>query len=205
MKTKKKIQTLAFIGIDGSGKSTLIEEIKKKIEKEGKQKVNVMYMGLGSEFNLPLLRQVMKVTSKIRYGKAGGVEEELRKQNYRQRSFLWVLGQYSEFWLRYLKAKKRAKRNKEIILFDRFFYDGLILGSKGTFNFFKHFTPKISKSFLIVAPPEVIWKRKKEAGIEEVREYYKRAERLEYFNIVNVDNSKPIKKVVNKIWKVIYG
>ncbi len=206
------IKTIVFFGIDGSGKSTLIKEIKKKIEKQENKKVNVIYMGLGSEFNLPFLKQIMKITSKRKYGRSDVTQEELRKQNYRQRGFFWVLGQYSEFWLRYLKAKKWLRKNPEksrkdcVVLFDRYFYDGLILGNKASFNFFKHFTPKPDKSFLIKASPELIWKRKKEADKENVKKYYKKAERLNsYFNIICIDNSKPIKKVVENIWREIYG
>jgi thymidylate kinase len=203
---------IAFFGIDGSGKSTLLSEVKKKFEKEKKAKVKVVYMGLGGEFNLPFLKQIMKITSKRRYGKSGGVKEELRKQNYRQRSFFWILGQYSEFWLRYLKAKKWLRKNSEksgkdcVVLFDRYFYDGLILGSKASFNFFKHFTPQVDKSFLIQASPELIWKRKKEARPEEIKKYYKKSERLlTLFNITKINNVGPINNVVKKVWREIYG
>jgi thymidylate kinase len=200
-----KAKTIVFFGIDGSGKSTLLEKTKKKIENQGK-KVRVVYMGLGNEFNIPFLKQIMKITSKRRYGRSGVSQEELRKQNYRQRSFLWILGQYSEFWFRYRKAKKWVKKDKEnrVILFDRYFYDGLILGSKKSFNFFKHFTPKPYKSFLIYASPDIIWKRKQEAPKEKIKEYYKKAERLsDFFKITKIDNSKPLNKVVDRIWNEI--
>jgi thymidylate kinase len=207
---KMRVKKIAFFGIDGSGKSTLLSEVKKKFEKEKKAKVKVVYMGLGSEFNLPFLKQIMKISSKRRYGRSKVSQENLRKQNYRQRSFLWIFGQYSEFWLRYLKAKKWLRKNSEksgkacVVLFDRYFYDGLILGSKASFNFFKHFTPKPDKSFLIQASPELIWKRKKEARPEEIKKYYKKAERLlRFFNIKKVDNVGPINNVVKKVWRDI--
>lgn len=207
-----KNQMIAFFGIDGSGKSTLLQEIKKKFEKEKNLEVKIVYMGLGNEFNLPLLRQIMKFTSKRRYGKAGASQENLRKQNYRSRSFFWILGQYSELWLRYLKAKKWLRKNSEksgkdcVVLFDRYFYDGLILGSRSSFNFFKHFTPKVDKSLLVVAPADVIWKRKKEAKVEDVENYYKKAERLsKYFNITKINNNKPINRIGEEIWREIYG
>ena len=195
---------IAFVGIDGSGKSTLINEIKKKIEKEKKERVRIVYMGLGSEFNLPLLKQIMKISAYIRYGKNKGDTKTLRKYNYRQRSSLWIFGQFLEFWLRYLKAKKYSKA--QIILFDRYFYDGLILGSKKSYNFFKHFVPKISKSFLISAPAKTIWERKEEAGIKDIEKYYKKAEKLSpFFDIVRIENTKSIKNVVDEIWGKIYG
>jgi thymidylate kinase len=200
----KQKPMIAFFGIDGSGKTTLLAETKKKFEKSG-EKVKIVYMGLGSEHNIPLSKEIMKLSARIRYGKKGLKKwdiKKFRKYNYRQRGFLWVLGQYLEFWARYKKAKKQSK--EYVILFDRFFYDGLILGSKGTFNFFKHFTPKISKSFLIKAPAKTIFSRKNEAGIKDIENYYNRAERLiSFFSINVISNTKSIKKVVDEIWRNI--
>ena len=81
-----KPQTIVFFGIDGSGKTTLINETKKRFENEG-EKVKIIYMGLGSEHNMPLLKQIMKITSYFRYKGKKGNTEEFRKQNFRQRSF----------------------------------------------------------------------------------------------------------------------
>ena len=125
-----KNNLIAFFGIDGCGKTTLIEETRKRLEKDFKN-VEIVYMGLGNEFNFPGLKQIMKLLSFIKQRDKKD-EKTLRRYNFRKRSFLWVLGQYSEFWLRYRKAKKKSKNS--VILFDRFFYDGLILGGNFTYN-----------------------------------------------------------------------
>ena len=198
----KRKPLVAFFGIDGCGKTTLINELTKKLKKEGKD-YRIVYMGLGSEHNMPGLKQIMKLTSYIRHKKKKGDEEKLRKYNYRQRNFLWVLGQFSEFWLRYRKAKKTSK--KQIILFDRYFYDGLVFGNELASNFFKHLTPVPDKSFLIYAPAKTIRNRKKEADLEDIEKYYKKAEKLsKFFEIIKVDNTKKIEVVVNEIYKNIF-
>ncbi len=201
---KQRKPMIAFFGIDGSGKTTLIGEVSKKIQETKKEKVRVVYMGLGNEFNLPFLKQIMKLSSFIKYRNKKRDEKTLRKYNYRQRSFFWVLGQYMEFWIRYFKAKRYSKN--KIVFFDRFFYDGLILGGSFTYNVFKFLTPVPDKSFLIFAPSKVINKRKDEAEIKDIKKYYKRAEKLsKHFPIIKIDNAKRINEVVNEIYEKIYS
>lgn len=193
--------TIAFIGIDGSGKTTLIKELSKKLSKEG-ETCKVIYMGLGSEHNFPLLKQVMAIRRYFHNESHEKNSASFRKYNYRKRGFFWVLGQYSELWIRYLKSKKYSKNS--YVIFDRFFYDGLILGGKTTFNFFKYFTPRVKNSFLIKAPAKIIWERKKEAGIKEVEKYYSKAKKLEsFFPIKVINNTEKINIVVEKIYNEI--
>lgn len=195
-----KNKLIAFFGIDGCGKTTLIGEIKSKLEKDSED-VKIIYMGLGNEFNFPGLKQIMRFLSFIKQRDKKS-EKALRKYNFRERSFFWVLGQYSEFWLRYRKAKKQSKNS--VILFDRFFYDGLILGSPLAYKFFRHFTPIPDKSFLIHAPAKTVYERKGEADIEDIKKYYSKSEKLLLnFPIIKIDNSKELKKVVNTIYNEI--
>lgn len=194
------MKKIVFFGIDGSGKTTLIKEISKELSKKGFE-TSYFYMGLGSEFNFPFIKQIMKISSWIK-GRNKKSDKELRKYNYRQRSVFWVLGQYLELWLRYLKAKRVSK--KKIVIFDRFFYDGLVLASPLAYKIFRHFTPSPELSFLIQAPAKVINKRKNEADIEDIKKYYLHANKLfEDFPIIRVDNSQNIKKVKKELLSYI--
>jgi len=199
----KRNLMLAFVGIDGSGKSSLIEGLKERLRQDG-LKTRVVYMGLGSNQKIPFLGEIMKIYSKLRYGER--VEKKgyhKSRDNYRERNLFWLLVQYTDLWIRYLGAKKYSK--KSIVLFDRFFYDGLILSSDLGFKIFKHITPLPDRSFLIKAPASVIMRRKNEAGSKDIKEYYSRAKRLEKsFEIIVIDNTKEIQKVVNRIYDEIF-
>ena len=192
---------IAFVGIDGSGKTSIIEGVGKRL-KEDEIKFEVVYMGLGSSHYFKPLKWIMKLRAGSREKRTGGSAKKLRKQNYRKRGFFWVLGQFSELWLRYFHARKISK--KKVVLFDRYFYDGLILSGDYTCKILSRFTPKPDKSFLITAPAKTIWKRKEEADVEDIKNYYNNAKRIEkYFNIKRIDNSKVLKSVVDKIYKEI--
>ena len=198
----KKKPAIAFIGIDGSGKTTLIERFGKKLDENGK-KYKVIYMGLGRDIQIPFLKELMEFYARIRYGGIKKKDYHRSRDNLRERGPLWLLVQYIEFWVRYIKAKKYSKDH--IIIFDRFFYDGLILGSDLSFNIFRFLTPRPDKCFLIRAPPEVIRKRKKEAEIKEIIKYYKKAERLaRHFKVIDIDNTKQIDVVVSEIYSEIF-
>jgi len=195
----KRKPVIAFIGIDGAGKTTLINKVAEKMEEKG-HKYKIVYMGLGGEGDL-LFHHLSNFKRKILYNKKGADTKKL--DNYRERGILWVFVQYIELWLRYLNAKKYSK--DYMILFDRFFYDGLILGNRLSFHIFKFFTPKPDRCFLIKAPPKVVYGRKKEAGIKEIKKYYKKAENLShFFPIITINNTKKINDVADKIYLEIY-
>ena len=107
MKTK-----LVFLGSDGSGKSTLIEFVKKELRKEGIKAESFVFGW--KDFHNPLLKAISNFYLKRRK------EEKERIDRFRNRSFLFYLIYYAELWQRYLKV---LFSDAEIILFYRYFYD----------------------------------------------------------------------------------
>ena len=187
-------KTIAFIGIDGAGKTTVIDNVMKKLKGSGAS-CRRRYMGLGREYQLKFVESLISIHHKKRNKKEKEIGAE--RSNYRERGFMWVLVQYVELWARFIREKFRRCN---VVLFDRYFYDGLILGNKKAFSFFRRFTPKPAKCFLICADSDVIRGRKKEAEIDDIEEFYKRAEKLNnYFDIKVIDNNQKLEKVVNKI------
>jgi thymidylate kinase len=144
MRNKKTKPMIAFIGIDGSGKTSLIQELSKKIQKQRNEKVEVIYMGLGKDSRLPLLQKMLEFYSKLRYKNKKAQIKKSEKGNYRERNCFWLFIQYFDLWFRYRKAKKLSKGS--VVFFDRFFYEGLILGTNKAFRIFKNFTPVPNKS-----------------------------------------------------------
>ena len=189
------VRTIAFIGIDGAGNTTVIEEVKKALEKEGGA-CNRRYMGLGREYQLKFIEDFIGRYRKRKRKKAGKKGLEI-KSNYRDRGFFWVMTQYVELWARFIREKFRKE---DIVLFDRYFYDGLILGNPRAFSFFRRFTPRPKKCFLIYASPKVIRKRKQEAEIKDIENFYDRVDKLKkYFDIKVIDNNRSLKEVVDEI------
>jgi len=192
-----KPKTIAFIGIDGSGKTTLIRRLMKELKNKRIKSVPI-YMGLGRNYHTPFLERILEIYSKLKYKKSGlriKTNPQI-KDNYRIRGFFWIMVQYLELWVRYISSLFLDG----YVLFDRYFYDGLILSSERNFNFFKKITPAPTKAFLIYAPSAIIVKRKNEASEINVNEFYKRVEKLlKEFEIIKIDNSKPIKTSLKKI------
>jgi len=130
-----------------------------------------------------------------------GVVREGERDNYRIRNFQWLVAQYLDFWLRYLKARKSKK---DYVFFDRYFYDGLVFADGKNFNFFRKFIPKIDLCFLIHAPADVIIDRKKEANEKNVEDFYDKVEHIgKYFKIDKIDNTRDIDVVVEEILEKI--
>jgi len=189
-----KNDLIAFIGIDGSGKTSVIKYIKEELKKEGKECYSV-YMGLGKDHYLPFLKKLMRIYGRIRYSKKGNSSGK-KRDNFRTRSFAWLIVQYFEMLARYLSYKKKSG----YIFFDRYFYDGLALANPLSFRILKRFIPRPDKTFLLYAEPELIRKRKKEANKKQIEDYYQKINKIsEDFEIIKVDNSGPIKKVVKEI------
>ena len=67
-------------------------------------------------------------------------------------------------------------------------------------RFFKKFIPKLDKCFLIYAPSDVIRKRKKEASIKNIEEFYNKIKLIsKYFDIEIIDNTQNLNRVVKEI------
>jgi len=198
-----KNNIFCFFGIDGAGKTTVIREVEKKLKEEGYD-CETIYMGRAGNHKLPFIKKIMQIRSNKMLKKRKLNPKEVQRpivDIYRKRSMLWVLGYYVEMWLRYLEAKKIAK--KKIVLMDRYFYDGLVLAKKGV-NFFKYITPKPAKSFLLYAPPELILTRKQEAKKENIIEFYETAKKFsKFFGVKVIDNSLKLEKVVGEIYETI--
>jgi len=57
---KKKI--FCFFGIDGAGKTTIIQEIEKKIREEGYD-CKTIYMGRAGNHKLPFIKKIIQIRS----------------------------------------------------------------------------------------------------------------------------------------------
>jgi len=193
---KKRI---AFVGIDGAGKTTIIEEIKKNLEKGGKI-CAVEYMGFGRNLHMPFLKNAIRgySTKKYFYRENGEIKRKpTKRENYRIRSFLWLLVYYSELLIRYFK---NIFTKSDYILYDRYFYDGLVFSGKKNFKWLSKLIPRPNKSFLIYAPEKIIRERKQEAELKDIRQFYGQMKIIgENFDIKIIDNARRLDIVIKEI------
>ena len=150
--------TIAFLGVDGSGKSTVIELIR--------------------ESNLPFrkfqyfhLKPIIKGKSKImisnphQYPSYGSFKSYLK--------LLFLIFQYNFNWVRNVIP---LKIKSTLIVFDRYFDDLLIDpkrfrygGNISAIKWARKFIPRPDILFVFTADPEIIYSRKKEVEFFEVK------------------------------------
>ncbi len=191
---------IVFLGIDGSGKTTLINKIKQSLENKNK-KTKIVIMGWKKNFHLPFLTYAARifVNLKRRHYKSKNEKypDRYSKEFYKDRNLFFSIVYYLELWFRYIEAL--FSRN-DYILFDRYFYERLAFMKGLKFKFFKLVTPKPDFCFVLKAPVETIWKRKKEVSKENIKRYYKKIQELsKEVPITKINTSGTIKKAYNQI------
>lgn len=179
----KKGRIIAVVGADGSGKTTIINNLKNSLP------AKVVYMGdwgfeLQNFYNF-LHRQHIMV-ARISY------------------IFMFV-----ENWIRYLRVFCLKIRGN-LILVDR--YPGLNRHlRRNNFwlylnNFIYYFFPRADEYLFISAPPEIIFERKKELTVNEIDNLQINMRRLlsskRYYEIKNIDLGKSVEEALRYILRV---
>lgn len=184
-----KKNKIAFLGCDGSGKSTLSSFISSELKKRGKRS-EIIFMGWRN-FRNPILKILSKLYLNRKQKKK--VEEE-KLSRFRERSFLFYTFYYLELWTRYFKV---FFSNKDYILFDRYFYDELSF-SKGIKNkLFRVLTPR--PDLCVILKPSL--KTIKNRGVNIQKENFKNF----YLHLNNVKKEcKTIELDSSKEKKIIY-
>ena len=154
---------IAFMGVDGSGKSTLIDKLSKKVFKKYNK---IKYLHLR-----PYLFLTDKRTTIIN-------PHIQKKPNSKFLSLLKIL-----LWLFMYKFFFifKVKKINQLIIFDRYAHDLLIDKVRYKFNLSKKLTNRILKIFpephlwiVLKAPIKTIEKRKKELSSRELKKQMKK-------------------------------
>lgn len=165
---KQKGVMIAFIGTDGSGKSTIIENLPLILERTF-DKSQIKYY----HWRPKIIKSPKGDKRSIK-----NVSEPHKKKPY---SKIISLGKFMYFNLDYilgywLSVKVHLGKNK-LVVFDRYYYDYMIDKyryrlnlSECTIKAFLWFIPKPDITFLLVGDPKVLYERKKELPIELVKE-----------------------------------
>jgi thymidylate kinase len=187
----KKKYIIAFLGVDGSGKTTSIKNLHSFLEKNN-IKNEIGNLGVYHDRT-----KFMKLLSKF-------VKKEKNKRkavhklniNYTKKSTIKNIIRIIDIYLRYKKTLKKAKKNNsKIIIFDRYFYD-IILQSKLDIisKILLKIIPKPNKLFFLTGDTKRIYERKKERNIIVLTEQIIKFKK----EIVHLSNFKEIKTETKK-------
>jgi thymidylate kinase len=197
MLNKKLAKSLiiCFLGPDGSGKSTVIELLKKESSFE-----EIHYFHLK-----PIYKK--KSSDKI-------VENPHRHKTYSPiKSYIKLIFLFFQYNIGWLKNILPLKNKSSLVIFDRYYDDILVDykryrygGCSFAVNFIRFFIPKPDIYFILTADANIINNRKQEVSLEElkrqIKAYRNLADNSKYINIdANKDPSEIISKITNIIIK----
>lgn len=208
LKTKlKNVKAISFSGVDGSGKTTLVKNFSKELEKIGfKTKIVHFYH---DNIIFKLLKKIgilEKPREDNKYFKKTRKRTRLAKE--KGKSLLWAVMHFTDSFVQYLFS--RVLHPGKILIYDRYLYDYLVsfdyFGVSG-FRIFKTVIPKLDLSFVVVIDPKVAAKRKPENNLEFFKfadKRYKKVARENELAIINAnqkDEEKLVRYLVERIIK----
>ena len=198
--------TIAILGTDGAGKTTIINEIKKPLSKTAHKALFYEHMRPNLIPNIAQLfgKPISKGPTINPHGsEQSGILVSLFRLFYYL--FDYVFG----YWI---KVYPVLVRKSSIWIFDRYYYDYLIDQKRARIRlplelikFFKVFVPKPNLIFCLGTEPSEIFKRKPELPIEEVEKQVLKLK--EFCNVTKnafwIDTGKTIKETSSEIICII--
>lgn len=203
--------TITFSGVDGAGKSTVIEEVRQSLENKYRQKIMVLR-------HRP---SILPILSSFRYGKQNAEKRAREKmpRTGQNESRIGSLFRFLYYYIDYIVGQYyvyfRYTLRGYTVLYDRYYFDFIIdsrrsniVLPKGFIKFLYHFVFKPKVNVFLFAPAEVIYSRKQELSITDIsdltREYRTLFEELDskrsgqqYIAINNTNLEDTLHRVIN--------
>ena len=210
---KDRGMIVTFSGVDGAGKSTIIEEVKIQLEKAYRKRVVVIR-------HRPSLLPILSAYTKGKKQAEKDAKDTLPRQGS-NKSRLSSLIRFSYYYVAYFFGQfviyYRHVLRGQIVLYDRYYFDFINDAKRSNINLPKlvtklgyYFLLKPHFNFFLYAQPEVILSRKKELDHETIevltssyKELFKtldqKSKRAQYSNIENIDIDQTLYSIFNSI------
>lgn len=182
-KQKKKIK-IAFLGVDGSGKTTSIKNLSEFLESNNISTINSR-MGV---YHQRTLFGIFLMNVYKNFKTQDTLSVTTLNNNYKRFGLLKNIYRMIDMFLRHIKVLNYARVNKKkVILFDRYFYD-IILQSKLDFltKMLLKIVPKPDFLFYLKVDPKIAHKRRGQRDVQAL------AEQMDKFEEEIKDIFKPI-------------
>lgn len=199
---------IAFLGTDGSGKTTIINSVTKPLTESVHNAFYYEHMRPNLIPNIAQLfgkkKSTQPVTNPHQQKQSGFVGSILRLLYYFTD---YVIG----FWL---KVYPVTVKKSSIWVFDRYYYDFQIDPKRckiklplWILNLLEYFVPKPDLILCLVADPNVVFERKQEIPLVEVESQVAQLKRFcaKNENAVLIDTGESINTTVNKVMNEIIG
>jgi thymidylate kinase len=203
---QNKGMMLTFSGVDGAGKSTILQEVKEMLEKKYRKKVIVIR-------HRP---SMLPILSAWKYGKEAAeqrcIDSLPRKGN--NKNLLSSLLRFGYYYADYLFGQfivytKYILRGY-IVLYDRYYFDFIVDSKRSNININKSFIKSLYRlvykpelNVFLYAQPDVILKRKKELSAEDIIQltanykylFNQLGDELQYICIENIDKAETVNRI----------
>ncbi len=212
---KQRGKLITFSGVDGAGKSTILNETKEILTKQFRKKVVILR-------HRP---SILPIISAWRYGKKGAEQRSisrLPRQGKNNSSVLSIL-RFFYYFLDYLFGQvyifcKYQLRNYTV-LYDRYYFDFIVDGKRSNIQlpkaiplFLYRFINKAELNIFLFAKPSVILERKKELSAEDIttltndyqnlfQQFSQQSDAI-YLPIENINKTKTINTIISEISQI---
>jgi thymidylate kinase len=208
----KKGFIVTFSGVDGAGKSTVIEHVKHELEKRNRRKVVVIR-------HRPSLLPILSAWTKGKQQAEQEAAQKLPRQGDNKSpisSFVRFAYYYSDYMIGQFYVYLRYVCSGYVVLYDRYYFDFINDSKRSNIQLPKAFVTagyqwllKPNFNFFLYASPETILLRKQELDKETIQgltqDYIALFRQLDttphvgYFTLENIDLQTTIKTIMSKI------
>lgn len=210
--------TITFSGVDGAGKSTIIEEIKQILEFKFRKNVVVLR-------HRP---SILPILSAYKHGKekAEKIAADTLPRTGNNKSKLASTARFAYYYIDYLLGQFYVKAKYHwrgyAVLYDRYYFDFIIDGKRSNIDlpggipkFFYKFIYKPPLNLFLYADPQTILERKQELpsnSIVELTANYKslfndlsqsKTKDKRYIALENIDKEKTLKTIIDHYVEMI--
>lgn len=197
---------IAFLGTDGSGKSTIINALPQALHLEETPERIIYY------HSRPYVLQPSKASKGLDL-KAACPDPHSQPPYGVLKSLFKLLFCVADYRLGYLLKVRKQVAEGNLVIFDRYYYDFYLdkiryrMGiGDFWFRLLEWLIPRPDVTFVLTGEAEPIWKRKQEMPLEEVQRQINTLEKhkTHFAHSVTIDVVRPIPDVVASVTAAIH-